>query len=207
MKKKLIILDFDGVLTDSFECCFSLIKASMKHIGLSLTRGQYRNFFIENVHQGFRDFINDEDKYSSFAKFRAENFDKYYNPSLFPGVGEILKKLNKDYVLAIASSGKKSVIVNLLKRNKIFNLFDMVLVTAENTKENMLREILQKNKASPCQTLMITDTIGDLKIAKKNNLRTAALSWGFHSEKLLKQAKPDYLAKSLKMLYKDLTDF
>lgn len=206
-KIKLIIFDFDGVLADSFDSFFPLIRDSMKTVGLSLTPNQYRSFFMGNVHQGFMDFINDEEKYSVFSEFRKNNYDKYYKARLFPGVVESLKQLQKKYILTIASSGKRTNIVNLLKKNKIGNLFDIILATTEYTKENMIREILRKSKINPEQAVMITDTVGDLKVAKKSGLKTAAVTWGFHSAKMLKSEKPDCLANSFKMLYKDLKAF
>ena len=42
------------------------------------------------------------------------------------------------------------------------------------------------------------------QLAKKIGLTTVAVSWGFHSTKLLKSEEFDYLANSFKMLYKYL---
>ena len=46
MKRGLIIFDFDGVLADSFETFYPLMRDMMKHVGFSLSPDQYRNFFI-----------------------------------------------------------------------------------------------------------------------------------------------------------------
>src|SRR3990167_8726887 len=104
--KNLIIFDFDGVLADSFETFYPLIRDGMEHIGLRLTRIQYRDFFLKNVHQGFKDFIKDEDKYSIFSEFRTKNYDKYYNAKLFPGTAKFLGEISKGSILTIASSGR-----------------------------------------------------------------------------------------------------
>ncbi len=205
---KLIIFDFDGVLADSFESFFMLIKNAMKSAGISLTQNQYRNFFIGNIHQGFRNFIKDEDKYEIFSKFRKENYNKYYKKvRLFPDVPEILKNLSKDYILAIASSGSRENILKLLKTNGTGKPFGTVLATTENTKENMIKEILRKDKITPRQAVMITDTAGDIKIAKKLKLKTIAVTWGFHSKKLLESSKPDHIVSNLKILYNKLKAF
>src|SRR3989344_106985 len=98
MKKKLIIFDFDGVLADSFDTFYLLIKDGMKQAGFSFTPDQYRNLFIGNVHQGFKDFINDKKKYLAFSEFRKAHYDKYYyaknnQVKLFPGALGFLKKI------------------------------------------------------------------------------------------------------------------
>jgi len=204
MKRGLIIFDFDGVLADSFDSFFSLTRAGMKFIGLSLTPDQYRNLFMGNVHQGLMGFINNEEKYSAYSEFRKNNYDKYYKVRLFSGVVESLKQLQKNYILTITSSGNKTNILNLLNKNNADNLFDLILATNEYTKENMVKETIAKFKVAPKETIMITDTVGDIKIAKEFGLKTIAVTWGFHSEKMLKSSDPNFVAQSFEELQKIL---
>ncbi len=203
--KKVIIFDFDGVLADSFDYLYSLIKDGMKHIGLSFTKDQYRDLFIGNIHQGFKNFINDEIKYPAFAEFRKANFDRnYYNEErgvkLFPEAPAFLKKISKKYILTIASSGQKITLETLLKKNRIRSLFSLILANTATTKEETMKEILNKFRVNPRQTFFITDTVGDIKAAKKIGLKTIAVTWGFHNINYLVTAKPDNIASSFKIL-------
>lgn len=203
--KKVIIFDFDGVLADSFDTFYPLLRDAMNHAGLSLTPDQYRDFFIGNVHQGFKNFISDEEKYSVFIKFRSTNYDKYYynkkrRARLFPGTSGFIKKLSKNYILTVASSGKKDNIQKLLKANGIDNFFSLILADFAYSKEGMINEILDEFLAKPEETFLITDTVGDIKVAKKLGLKTIAVTWGFHFLKLLKTAQPDYIANNFQKL-------
>lgn len=207
MKKGLIIFDFDGVLADSFDNFFSLIRDSMESIGLSLTPNQYRNLFVGNIHQGFSDFIHNESGYKAFSKFRKNNYDKYYynkhhRIKLFSGAIEFLKDINKYYILSIASSGKEYNIKDLLEENGIKNLFATILANSATSKEGMIKDILDKSPNALEKTFFITDTVGDIKVAKKCGLKTVAITWGFHSKKMLKSAKPDFTANSFKEVEK-----
>lgn len=210
--RKLIIFDFDGVLADSFDTFYPLIKDSMKHIGLSLTPNQYRGFFTGSVHQGFKDFINDNQKYLIFSEFRKVNYDRnYYNKEggvkLFSEAPAFLKKIGKKYILTIASSGKQENIKNLLKEKRVDNFFSMILADSNYSKNKMIKEILSTFQVQPSETIMITDTIGDILIAKKFGLQTIGVTWGFHSIKTLKFAKPDHIANNFKILYKTIKAF
>lgn len=201
MHIKTIIFDFDGVLADSFDTFYPLIRDAMNYTGLSLTPDQYRNFFVSNVHQGFKDFINNEEKYLTFKEFRSTNYDKYYynkkrGAKLFPGIPEFIKKLSRKYTLTVASSGKQNNIKNLLKKNGVENFFSLILANLSHSKEGMIKEILDKFQAKPKETFMITDTVGDIKVAKNMELKTIAVTWGFQPEKTLKLAKPDFMANS-----------
>lgn len=201
----LLIFDFDGVLADSFDTFYPLMHNVMKHIGLSLTPNQYRDFFIDNVHQSIKNFINDENKYASAMKFRNSNYNKYYNEKshrakLFSGTTKFLEEISKDYVLTIASSGRIDNIKKLLEENGVINLFSEILANTAVSKEGMLKKIMDKFMAVPEKTIMITDTVGDLMVAKETRLKTAAVTWGFHSHKLLKSANPDFLVSDFKEL-------
>lgn len=204
-KKKLVIFDFDGVLADSFETFYPFMADMFGKINIPLSRKDYRELFNENVHLGFKKLIGNEDKYELFQKLRKANYDRYYKknkPKLFSGVKGVLKQLDKNYILAIASSGKRSNIIGLLKKNNIQKHFSLVLATDEHSKENMIRIILEKYCADPKETIMITDTAGDIKIAKKLGLKTIAVGWGFHGPKILKGSKPFKFVGDIKKLTK-----
>ncbi len=211
-KIKLIIFDFDGVLADSFDTFYPLIRDGMSHVGLSLSPSQYRDFFIGNVHQGFKDFIKNENKHASFLKFRSSNYDKYYydkrhKAKFFPEVLNFLKKINKTNILTIASSGRQKNVISLLKKNHVRNLFPLVIANGSINKSGMIKKILNKFNKKAEESVMVTDTVGDLKVAKKMGLKTIAVTWGFHSAKILKSEKPDYLVNNFEMLYKSIKAF
>ncbi len=203
--KKIIIFDFDGVLADSFNTFYPLLRDAMKSAGLSLTKNQYRNLFTGNVHQGFKDFTNDERKYEAAMKFRSSNYDKYYydehrKVKLFPGAIKFLKKTGKNYLLAIASSGREDNIKDLLEVGGVKNLFSLILANSATSKAGMIKEILYKLGGKAEASIMITDTVGDILTAKKSGLKTIAVTWGFHSEQVLLGAHPDYIAKNFNNL-------
>lgn len=202
---KTIIFDFDGVINDSFSYFYPLIKDGMKCIGKDMTEDQYRGFFNNNVHKSFREFIGNEEKISQFLEFRKNKYFDYYKPKLFPGIASLLKKIKK-YNLTIASSGNQEGILKLLKDNGLDDLFDFILSTSEPTKEHIIKEILEKTNALPEETFMISDTTGDILIAKELDLKTIAVTWGFHSLETLKKSNPDHIANNIDELSATLID-
>lgn len=211
MKRGLIVFDFDGVLVDSFDTLYPLIRDTVKHVGLSLAPNQYRDLFIGNVHQGLKDLIKNDKKYKAAMGFRSSNYDKYYNNKrrkarLFPGTIEFLREIGKNYVLTVASSSREDNIKNLLDENSIQNLFSLILADSATGKEGMIKEILDKFNTKPGEIIMITDTVGDIKVAKKCGLKTIAVTWGFHSRTMLRTARPNFIVSTLEELSKILTN-
>lgn len=201
MNVRLLIFDFDGVIADTFGVYYPMIRDGMASVEVSISEKEYRDLFLENVHQGFKNFINDNAKYEKFVDYRARHYADYYTSDIFQGAADFLKKIKKNkYKMAICSSGRKEVVLKTLNINKIKNCFDMILATNEYTKENMIKKILNKIKSKPKETVMITDTVGDIKIAKRMGLKNIAVTWGFHSKKTLKTSDPDFIADSFEEL-------
>ena len=177
----------------------------MKSVNIRLTKKQYRSFFTGNVHQGFKDFIKDEKKLSMFYEFRNANYDRYSKAELFPGIAKAIKKIHGNYILSIASSGKQKNILQLLNKNGLDKFLAIVLATTENTKENMINEIVKRFGIKPKETVMVTDTVGDINIAKKMGLKTIAVTWGFHPKKLLSLTVPDKIVSDRSKLSIDIS--
>ena len=89
-----------------------------------------------------------------------------------------------------------------MKKGGAHKYFDLILATEEYSKENMIKNILEKHKTDPKKTVVITDTVGDIKIAKKLGLKTIAVDWGFHHKKILKESMPDHLVQTFEDIVK-----
>lgn len=197
IKIKTIIFDFDGVLADSFEQLYALNKMAMAEVGLNLTKNQYRNFFMNNVHLGFREFIKDETVYEKFSEIRHRNFGKYYSAvKLFHDAAQFINKIKEKFILTIVSSGEKGWITKLLKNNDIQESFSYISASVEHSKEQKTNLILGQLAIRPQNAVMISDTFGDLAAAKKIGLQTVGVEWGFHSSKQLRLIKPSFVAKN-----------
>ncbi|MDO8495044.1 MAG: HAD family hydrolase [bacterium] len=201
----LIIFDFDGVLVDSFDLFFKLNKEALARVGLKLTKIIYRDFFNGNVHASFRSFTKDDQQYKNFQKYRQAGLDEAYaNPRLFPFAISLVKKLSKHYPLAIASSTPRELIMQVLKKHRLEKYFFFVSGSQGHSKEEALRAIIKKAGAQPQQTVMITDTVGDILVAQKVDLKTIAVTWGFHSKNTLSKSKPNKIIQNFKSLEKNL---
>lgn len=198
---KVIIFDFDGVWADSFKQLYALNKMAMAKVGLSLTEGQYRDFFMGNVHSGFKKFIDDRTVYEKFSVIRRKDFYKYYSTvKLFPGAAGLVKRLGKKYILAIVSSGEKKLIKKLLSSARILKHFRYIHAGTGPSKEEEIHLVLKHANVKPQQAVFISDTFGDVSLGKKLGLKTIGVGWGFHSQNKLRLSKPNLLAKNMSEL-------
>ncbi len=103
---KAVIFDVDGVLLDSFEANFLFFERISGAAGFKApTREEYKDLF----HIPMRDVIkkitnlNDDGVKEIWERARGGEFDKE-EPKLNSGVEDIVKILDKEYLLAIVTS-------------------------------------------------------------------------------------------------------
>ncbi len=200
---KPVIFDFDGVIADSFQALVRLNVDAMADIGAPFSPDDYRNLFDGNVHGGFRSLIPDDDRYGRFCAFKKKNRRAYYGlVEIFPGMTELLTGLAGRTPLAIVSSTEAIFIEEILGRYGIAGLFHRIIGDEAHSKEDGLR-VLSEAFGGP--GIMVSDTVGDIVLARSLGFQTIAVAWGFHSANRLTSAHPDRIVATSAELARHLT--
>ena len=113
---------------------------------------------------------------------------------LFAGVTDLLSRLKSEgYILAIATGKGRSGLRNALQQTGIQDLFHATRCadeTASKPSPAMLLELMEECGVSKNQTLMIGDTIHDLRMAKNAGVSAVAVTCGADEECMLMQYTP-----------------
>jgi phosphoglycolate phosphatase len=204
--KKNLIFDFDGVLVDSLDFWFFINQLAAKLIGKKITKKQYLNSFLGNIHSGLNESLNLNAKEAKeFFKHKHLLIDEHYNSKkvvFFPFAKNLIKKLAKDFDLYIVTSSPEHSVNKLLEKQKLTGLFKRVYGLNKNGKRHILKKLALKTP--DFQTLFITDTIGDIVEGKAADMQTVGVTWGFHNPKQLKSAQPNFLISKPEALMKIL---
>lgn len=127
------------------------------------------------------------------AAYWKEDMKFYMTTKPFKGIRSVLKKLASKHKLGILTSNKVEIVQSFLDKHKL-NFFDFVYSEEDVFgKDKRLKEILSKYNLKRGETYYIGDETRDMEAAKKQKLRTIAVSWGFESKGLLKKSNPDYI--------------
>jgi len=114
-----------------------------------------------------------------------------------------LKKLRKNYKLALVSNCNKKEMLALIKAVKIDKKLFSAVVGNDTVKHGKPYpdEILKAEKLTHLNAeWMIGDSIYDIMAGKKAKAKTIAVTTGNHSAEELKHYKPNYIIPSLKHL-------
>ena len=124
---------------------------------------------------------------------------------VFQTIPPIIRQLSHYYYLAVISSNFNRIISYNLKKRGLLNNFSL-LVGADviESKVKRLEKCLTKFNIKPSEAVYIGDTAGDIKEAKKVKIKTMAVTWGFHNKKMLKKAKPDFIAEKSSQIVEEL---
>jgi phosphoglycolate phosphatase len=189
-----LIVDFDGVLADSFHLLYRLNARAFQHAGLSLTEAGYRALFHANVHASLARLVRNRTARERVLRFKRDHFSSSYRRvKLFAFAPALVRRLGRGHALAIVSSSPRDAVLRTLDRYRLTSHFTVVSGSSASSKAGALREALAILGSSRAETGFITDTVGDVAVGRRLGLRMLAVTWGFHGRGELRAAGPERL--------------
>ena len=194
-KSKVVIFDFDGVISDSGRAAFEIFNEADS----TFTWDKFIARFEGNVHLS-EPPLNRKEFYKRFSPIAP-----HLEP--FSGIKEAIVSLASRYVLTINSSGAGPRMEEFLRINDMTSYFSLVLGKEVSTsKVEKIEPTLQAHAAEASDCVMITDTLGDLREAHEAGVQTVAVTWGFHDEVTLQKGNPSLIATKPGQLSKLVDD-
>ena len=113
---------------------------------------------------------------------------KRYRPELSKGVAPVVRRLSRQYTLAVVSTNQCSTIRDVLRMHGMEQFFTGIFCTNyRGSKVQALKRACRRLNTDCSDALFITDTTYDVEDARKAGIPVYGVAWGFHSkDKLLK---------------------
>lgn len=174
--KRLVILDFDGLLFDTERPFLEAIRKVLKKHGIELQDNDYISTDLQHgtsllehyVETGLLDSNN-------ISKIQDEIYFEYNQLiengiTAMPGAIKTIELLDGKYKIAIASSSKRIFIDRILKQHGLAGKFDFI-VARENTRNlkpnpECLKLILKELSHNINESIIFEDTLRGLRAAK-----------------------------------------
>lgn len=206
---KNILFDVDGTLIDSKEGIINSTKYALSYFGISVEKEEdlYR-FIGPPLREAFSKYykFNEEDTELAVVKFREYYREQgIFQNTLYDGVIELLESLisaNKN--LMIATSKPEIYTKQILGDLGIDKYFSFVcgcaLDGAMSTKEQIIQHVLNTNGLQDDTCVMIGDRSYDVIGAKKSNIDSIGVLYGYGTYDELNEAGATYIIKDVKEL-------
>ena len=187
MKKQFVLFDFDGVIADSFALAYDV--ARIIHHEANLDEANYRRWFEGNVYELIKDTVPGGLRYEQYSATFSPRMEK--EVKLFDGMDEVVRTLAGAYTLFIVSSTTSPEIRSFLKKHGLAACFVDVLGSDVHTsKVEKIRMVFERYGANSDTSVFITDTLGDMREAKKHEVGTIGVAWGWHTHETLGKGIP-----------------
>lgn len=201
---KAVIVDFDGVLADSFRSLYRLNAFAFRRVGFPLSEDDYRRLFNGNIHKQLKMLIRDEDKIQECLEIKKKRFGDYYGKvRLFPFSRTLVRSLAGRFRMAVVSSTEARFVGGMLRKCGLNRYFEAILGSRAESKIEEMRRAMIAINSTPRSTALITDTAGDIRVGKSIGLETIAVSWGFHDKQQLRKLRPSGVFSN----YMELLDY
>lgn len=220
-----LLFDLDGTLTDSSEGITKSVQYGLKSVGIEVQNLEELLVFIgPPLEYSLKEFyhLNEEQVDRAREKYR-ERYKQVgmYENALYPGMAALLKDMKKrGKHLAVASSKPEPFVRQILKHFNIEQYFEVIVGSGLDgslgTKEEVVQEALRKlfapaqasgkakvtlTKEEREKTAIIGDRRFDVEGGKANGIVTIGVEYGFADEGELKEAKADYIVRTVEELH------
>ncbi len=189
MKKKYILFDLDGTLSDSAEGITKSVAYALEKFGIY---EDYRNlgFFVGPplVDMFMEKYNMTEDDARLALKYFRERFEKkgIYENKAYDGIEEMLSKLSQNgKKLIVATSKPEKFARIIIERYGFSGYFTFVGGAAMDEKSRINKQqvieycLAQNNISEPDECIMVGDRFHDVEGASKHGIKTAGVLYGY----------------------------
>ncbi len=186
MTKKTIFFDLDGTLTDSGQGIMNCATVALEHLGLPIPpREELRVFVGPPLEDTFADLgVPPERIWEAIGVFRKRYFSvgKFENFP-YPGIHDLLQTLTEQgHRLFVATSKPEVMAVEIMEKFELAPFFEKIcgatLDGTRSTKEDVISHLLEQTGEVE-NTVMVGDTVYDVKGAAAHTIPTIGVSWGY----------------------------
>jgi phosphoglycolate phosphatase len=197
LKYRLIVFDWDGTLVDSHSAIADCMQEASRELGLPVPERERATHVIGlGLHDAMRIVAPDlpAQRYPEFIDAYRRHFlarEDAMQP--FPGMRELVRSLQQQSILAIATGKSRRGLDRALKATALAPHFRASRCADEtNPKPHpaMLLELMHELECRREQVVMIGDTSHDMAMAAAAGVDAVAVSYGAHAREGLLACRP-----------------
>lgn len=191
-----LIFDFDGTIADTFNLYIDVMRKiyheyNFKYIDdddIELCRAMTSKEIIQYLG------ISPLQIPMIAHRIRGDFTQRMKEQKIFTGVDSVLESLKQEgHKLFILSSNSEENINIFLRLNNITQFDAVFSKSSIFGKSGIIKKIINKNKIITDDVYYIGDETRDIEAAKKINIKSIAVTWGYNNRKALLDKKPDYI--------------
>ena len=215
--KQYLLFDLDGTLTDPKVGITTCVQYALASFGIEEPDlDKLEPFIGPPLKDSFMEFykMDDDQAQAAVDKYRERFRDTgIFENQIYQGVPKMLKTLSaRGMHLAVASSKPTVFVERILDHFHIAQYFEVVVgseldgtrVEKDQVVEEALRQLFGGRTVEKDKVYMIGDRRFDVEGARAQGVESVGVAYGYGSMEELKEAKADYIVRSVEELHKFL---
>ncbi len=196
---KTFIFDFDGTIVDTFDSTITILHSISKYTSHNISKEYIKKEIrTKHIKEIIKDFnINSAQMLLIMWRIRSELKKEREDMNSITSMKEVLNELHKKgYNLILVTSNIESTVAHFLDKENICVFSEIYYKSGLFNKNKIINKIIKKNNLNKKEVYYVGDEIRDILCAKKSNINSVSVTWGFNSKELLKEENPDYIIDS-----------
>ena len=181
---KLFLFDFDGVLVESLDVYYGIVRSALEKINKPLTRGreEFLELFEDNFYESLAQRGVDLNEFFAASAGMLADVD-YNDMQPVNAMRDVVEELQKNNILLVISSNSSQTIQAALEKFKVNGYFQEVLGSDFLlSKKDKIFYATKKYHIALDDIYYIGDTTGDIKESRAAGVKTIGITWGWHSK-------------------------
>jgi phosphoglycolate phosphatase len=194
----LLMLDYDGVVVDSFEIFSASFLVGCRREGLEriTTQQDVLDLFAGNVYESMREAGADDGQIVRVVRASADAM-RLAMPALhpFPLMPDVLGELAEARHLVVVTSNTADVVETFLRRHHMRGVAEVAGAEAGHSKVDKIAQLIAR---FPGQEVywFVGDTAGDMREARLAGATPLGVAWGWHAPDMLEEAGAERVAQT-----------
>lgn len=192
-KNKIIMFDFDGVIVNTLE------------MGLTINREYFGNVEYSEIQDWAEGNVYSkklrEEEGNGSEVYYFEQYSKRVT-ELVPvdGIEDIFKELiRQKFKIIIVSSADEEAIESYLKIHNLDKYITKIMARKTHpSKVEKFKMVFEEFRIKAKETLLITDSVGDVKESHEVEMKAIGVLWGLHERERLERNGVDFIAENPK---------
>lgn len=195
-----VLFDFDGTLVNSFSCVYEKASQLAEEFSFRPIQEheieQLRDMSASEIMQ----FLQVPLYQVPFLISKMRKLLFHAMPTLMPvdGIPEVLEQLYKEqHHIGILTSNSVENVEAWLHSHNMRSFFSYIHSESHYlSKKRLIRKTISTYKIDRSQAIYIGDESRDIEAARKNNIQSLGVTWGYNSEKAILKCEPSFIAKT-----------
>ncbi|MGK7899281.1 MAG: HAD-IA family hydrolase [Xenococcus sp. (in: cyanobacteria)] len=198
MRNKVIVFDFDGTIADTYQAIVDITNNLSSEFGYQPIDKE-ELLLLKNLSS--KEIVKRTEISLFKIPFLVKRVQKELGHQIaelspIKGIDSVLLELKqRDYILGIVTSNVQENVVTFLQKNNLEYIFDFIYSgTNIFGKHRVINQVVKKHNLKKTDVIYVGDETRDIRSARKSGIGIIAVGWGFNSQEILAEHKPDFLA-------------